>query len=136
MTRKDWPVYYILVGRIPIAVDSLTWARAFEDRYKTFSQGTFVDPWRIGDTTIDERCHVSTVFLGLDHNFFGRSDPVLFETMIFGGPLDGDQWRYCSYDEAERGHAEAVAQARIAAAQVKAIADAAGASAPKPKKES
>lgn len=26
---------------------------------------------------------VSTVFLGLDHNFFGKGPPILFETMVF-----------------------------------------------------
>lgn len=52
---------------------------------------------------------------------------MLFETMVLGGPLDMDQWRYSTYAEAERGHAEAVAQARIAVAKIKAIADAAGA---------
>jgi hypothetical protein len=47
--------------------------------------------------------------------------------MVFGGPLDGEQWRYCTYAEAERGHADAVAQAKIAAAKIKSIADHAGA---------
>ena len=64
--------------------------------------------------------------MGLDHNFFGRGDPVLFETMIFGGPLHGGQWRYCTYADAERGHAESVAAVRVAVAKVKAIADHAG----------
>ena len=58
---------------------------------------------------------VSTVFLGMDHstyNFFaknltaivGGGDPVLFETMIFGGEHDQYQERYCTWDEAEKGH--------------------------------
>lgn len=68
---------------------------------------------------------MSTVFLGLDHNFSG-GEPILFETMIFGGPLDGEQRRYHTYDQAERGHTEAVAAARIARAKVKSLADSAG----------
>lgn len=38
--------------------------------------------------------HVSTVFLGLDHNW-GEGPPVLWETMIFGGLLNDYQDR-CS----------------------------------------
>lgn len=55
---------------------------------------------------------VSTVFLGIDHNFGGRGEPVLFETMIFGSGdphLDDYQERYCSFAEALRGHQRAVA---------------------------
>ena len=46
---------------------------------------------------------VSTVFLGLDHNW-GEGPPILFETMIFGGEHDEDQWRYETWDEAIAGH--------------------------------
>lgn len=51
---------------------------------------------------------VSTVFLGLDHQF-GEGPPLLFETMVFGGPLDEEQRRYTTWAEAEAGHAEMVA---------------------------
>lgn len=51
---------------------------------------------------------VSTVFLGLDHSF-GQGPPVLWETMVFGGPLDGEQRRYTSEGEAKAGHAELLA---------------------------
>jgi hypothetical protein len=61
---------------------------------------------------------VSTIFLGLDHNHFGKGPPILFETMVFereaeirefGGKLfpardSLDMWRYASWDEAEAGH--------------------------------
>lgn len=47
---------------------------------------------------------VSTVFLGLDHSF-AHGAPVLFETMVFGGPLDQEQERYATRDEARAGHA-------------------------------
>lgn len=48
---------------------------------------------------------ISTVFLGLAH---GERDgkPVLFETMVFGGDHDGDMDRYCTVDEARKGHKE------------------------------
>lgn len=50
---------------------------------------------------------VSTVFLGLNHNF-GNGSPILWETMIFGGPHDQYQDRYSSREEAIDGHANAV----------------------------
>jgi hypothetical protein len=44
---------------------------------------------------------VSTVFLGIDHGFrCDRGLPVLWETMIFGGPHDGYQNRYTSRTDA------------------------------------
>lgn len=46
---------------------------------------------------------VSTVFLGLDHGW-GEGPPILFETMVFGGPLDQEMERYCTWDEAVAGH--------------------------------
>lgn len=57
---------------------------------------------------------VSTVWLGLDHNWLGQGPPIIFETMIFGGQLDQDQWRYATEAQALDGHAAAVEQARVA----------------------
>lgn len=110
------PSYYILVGRTPIAVDSVTCAKSFEN----FNNRS------IARDAVTDTCSVSTIFLGMDHNWDEDGDPILFETMIFGGPLDQEQWRYCTYAQAERGHAEALEKARRACAQVKAIASAAG----------
>lgn len=117
-----WPSYYILVGRTPIAVDMRTWAVALEKRHLAAN-----DPWRVGQDQINNHCNVSTIFLGMDHRFGGDGDPVLFETLVFGGPLAGDMERYTTYADAERGHAEMVTRARIACAQVDAIASEAGA---------
>lgn len=62
---------------------------------------------------------VSTVFLGIDHNFSMEGPPVLFETMIFANsdsdkedPHDGYQDRYTSWEEAMAGHQTAVNLAR------------------------
>ena len=46
---------------------------------------------------------VSTVFLGFDHSFL-KSQPSLFETLVFGGEHDGDMQRYATWEEAEQGH--------------------------------
>jgi hypothetical protein len=49
---------------------------------------------------------ISTVFLGVDHGWGnGRSAPVLWETRVFGGPLDQTQERYTSRADALAGHA-------------------------------
>jgi len=108
---SKWPShYYILVDRVPIAVDFLTWARWFQ----------YIENRRMARTDISDRCHVSTVFLGLDHNFSG-GEPLLFETMVFGGPINGEIARYCTYAEAERGHADMAVQAQKAVAQIDAM---------------
>jgi len=58
----------------------------------------------------DDTVEVSTVFLVLNHAFDGGT-PVLYETLVFGGPLDGDGTRYCFRDEAFEGHQEWVRKA-------------------------
>ena len=59
---------------------------------------------------------VSTVFLGLDHSFFGDSKaPLIYETMVFNHKEDGEinfddleMQRYSSREEALAGHDEMV----------------------------
>jgi hypothetical protein len=69
----------------------------------------------VGDTEI-HGCRVSTVFLGLDHRWAkDEGDPLVFETMIFGGVNDQYQKRYTSYEAAEAGHAEACRLVEIGA---------------------
>ena len=60
----------------------------------------------VGQTVVGE-AHISTVFLGMDHNFLGPT-PKIFETMILGGRYDEWQWRYATWDEAVAGHEYAV----------------------------
>ena len=64
---------------------------------KVFGRNRTVAKDKIGDVEI------STVFLGLDHQF-GKGRPLLFETMVFGGELDQEMDRYSTYEEAEKGH--------------------------------
>ena len=68
-------------------------------------------------TQITSEITVSTVFLEIDHRYLGDGLSMIFETMIFGGPLDQHQWRYSSYDDAETGHKVAVRKAREASGQ-------------------
>ena len=73
---------------------------------------------RVDETWVEigeERIHISTVFLPFDHAFrlFGGDEkPVLFETMIFGGPCDGFCDNYETYDDALLGHQLAVKLAK------------------------
>ena len=73
----------------------------------------------VGMTQITSEVYVSTVFLGVDHSWDDNGPPVLFETMIFGGPeeIDREMWRYTSWDDAEVGHKMAVKKARKAMGQ-------------------
>ena len=55
---------------------------------------------------------VSTVFLGLDHQWRASGPPILWESMVFGTSLDGTQQRYSSKADALRGHEELVKRVR------------------------
>ena len=93
---------YILVGQTAVPEpDLLTWARWMETAQR-----------RVALAHLPDGTKVSTVFLGLDHNFMLDGPPILFETMVFGGPHDQDQERYSTWPEAEAGHAEIVKRLR------------------------
>ena len=66
---------------------------------------------RIAYTEISDEVTVSTVWLGLDHGW-GTGPMLIFETMVFGGPHDQDQWRYTTEVQALAGHDQAVALER------------------------
>jgi len=79
--------------------DLLKWAAWFDGAVRRVASDD------VGDAS------VSTVFLGLDHDF-GGGPPILWETMIFGGKHDGYQERYASRENAMTGHLKAVALAK------------------------
>lgn len=58
-----------------------------------------------------QKGRVSTVFLGIDHNHSGEGPPLLFETMVFLGDGNDDDYcdRHATRAEAEAGHTEALA---------------------------
>jgi hypothetical protein len=78
--------------------DFLTWANWFNDSFPSRRIGYD----EIGGST------VSTMFLALDHNFSATGPPLLWETMVFGGPEDGRCWRAASRTEALATHQEVV----------------------------
>ncbi len=55
-------------------------------------------------TEVAEGVRVLTEFLFLDYQW-GQRTPEFFETRVIGGPLDEEQRRYATYDEALAGHA-------------------------------
>ena len=88
-------LYYVLdqAGR-PCPADLLTWAAWFSSADRTVAHDV------VGGASI------STVFLGLDHRHGRPGPPILYETMVFGGPLDEEQRRYATREQALSGHAE------------------------------
>jgi hypothetical protein len=110
---------YILIDRKPVrARDHAQFIEHWRDRQER---------WRVAYTDINDDCNVSTIFLGLDHNYGHRMhasaarargqepseyQPIVFETMVFGGPANHAQWRYRTWDEAVAGHAAAVEMCR------------------------
>lgn len=79
--------------------DILTWGKWFETGDRIVKQEM------IGDV------RVSTVFLGIDHNW-SEGPPILFETMIFGGEHDQHQERSSTWKSAEAMHDKACAMVR------------------------
>lgn len=92
--------HYKLVNKVPVACEEFD-ASAWDIANRR------VDKTKIGNV------QVSTVFLCIDHSF-ESGEPVLFETMVFGGPLDGEMDRYCSWDDAVKGHAAIVQRVKDA----------------------
>ncbi len=89
--------FYVLNGHEAVPTDDrLAWARMLEDKMaRSVAQSDEGD------------AHISTMFLGLDHQY-GDGPPLLFETMIFGGEHDQATWRYTTWEEAVAGHEHAV----------------------------
>jgi hypothetical protein len=89
-------------GKVVEEPDLMKWAQWFEEGDRV-----------VAKTKISSgEWEVSTVFLGLDHNFGSGGKPVLWETMVFGGPMDEYQERYSSVTEARRGHNKVVEKLR------------------------
>lgn len=86
--------YYFILdedGKTPIPCnDLIEWAKWFGEHDR-----------QIARTEVDDIV-ISTIFLALDHAPYGK--PELFESMIFGGPMDQECWRYSDYNEAVSGH--------------------------------
>lgn len=86
-----------------VKCDLMTWAQWMESE----KGNRVVQQTAVGEVS------VSTVFLGLDHGFGGK--PKWFESMVFGGTMDGEQERYETWNEAVAGHEKLVARVKESA---------------------
>lgn len=78
-----------------------------------YMEWAIANPHRaLGQTEIADEILVSTVFIGISYSH-GYGKPKLFETMVFGGKLDGRQERYATADEARAGHSDMVEKVRM-----------------------
>ena len=111
MTRRYRPYYWCWnkatneVTPCPL----LAWAAQMQDvESRRVAADELAKPAVLGDGTI----LISTVFLGLDHNFSDQGPPIIWETLILGLPesaaLHEKMWRYANHDDAVRGHGVAV----------------------------
>jgi len=109
MTERPTIRTYRLVGRVAVPVEEGKWGQMFYERAMAI-MASDVDPWRVAFDEI-KGGSVSTVFLGIDHNFFG-GEPRLFETAIFRNGETEIVGRVATWEQAEELHAETVKSSR------------------------
>ena len=96
------PDFYTLKDRQVVPATMEEWARDLADPDRIVAQ------WRFADDAV----LVSTVFLGIDHRWVGEGPPLVFETMVFDGPMHGHQERCSTWREAEAQHERVCAMVR------------------------
>lgn len=77
--------------------DLMEWGQEFSKHSRRVAQTFFPNDG-------DKEVRVSTVFLGIDHSWGNNAQPILWETMIFGGEHDEFQQRYHCEQDAMNGH--------------------------------
>jgi hypothetical protein len=95
-------------GTPVVEPDVIAWSR-----WRRANLAATVRQTPIDDAVGSFRVVVSTVFLGIDHNFCLGGPPILWETMIFGivfgnQVFEDYQERYSSLADAIAGHTRAV----------------------------
>ena len=93
-------LFFKLVAHEPVSCSLMEWARWFEHRSDENKE-----TWQVAMTIIGEH-EISTVFIGLNHQFVDGGHPLLFETMVFGPGDDDHQQRYTTWYQATAGHAQ------------------------------
>lgn len=85
----------------PIQVENSTvWAAWFAKSHKERAIATF----SLNKKGSNLNFVVCTVFLGVDHNMYDVGPPLLYETAVFGGILDGERILSATKEEAKRAH--------------------------------
>ena len=96
---------YILKDHEPVRVYSVEeWGRWFGETNRVVRLDAL--PGGVGTPTT-----ISTVFIGIDHGN-GCGPPQIFESLIFGGPHDGEMERCSTWAEAINMHRRLCALAR------------------------
>lgn len=96
---------YRLVGREIVPCKTLgEWVAVVEDFKQKIVIQEYIYPrfWPFFGRR--KKSWVSTVFLAIDHRFMGDGPPILFESMVFDGPMAGDMNRCCTYAQAVEMH--------------------------------
>lgn len=106
---NDWPLspslYYGPDGE-PLGL--WEWAELFERRHEDLAP----ESWWRKLTELGAGLEVSTVWLGIDHNFLG-GPPLTWETMVFGHDREEEGcWRYATRAEAFDDHERIVRELR------------------------
>jgi hypothetical protein len=109
--------FYILdANRQPMTTDDAQeWGMWFSD----------FDRRRVAESFVGN-VRISTVFLGIDHRFYGKGPPLIFETMVFGATDDGgdEMIRTSTWDEAEIAHKAMTAKIQARQDRIDALAPA------------
>ncbi|MDZ8108967.1 MAG: hypothetical protein RM338_25545 [Nostoc sp. DedQUE12a] len=94
--------YYILEGKNPVAIES------FKDWNLWMASASFRDTTVMLNELKD--CLISTKFVGINLNPHPSGKPMIFETLVIGGPLDGKRNWYPTWNEAIQGHLKICSQ--------------------------
>ncbi|MFQ5591315.1 MAG: hypothetical protein ACE5FM_00025 [Methyloligellaceae bacterium] len=105
--------YYILENDVPVLQPDVIKWRTWCEEQKASGRNW----WRVASDVVGAST-ISTVFLGIDHQF-GDGPPILYETMVFGGPCNEECRRYHTKEEALIGHAAMLAVVNAANARAK-----------------
>lgn len=91
---SDYRMYFDKLGK---ELDQDEWMLLYHEKYK-----------RVAETTLADGKWVSTVWLGLNHNYTPSGPPLIFETMVFdslgGTAIDDYTERYSTLEQAQSGH--------------------------------
>jgi hypothetical protein len=63
----------------------------------------FTQDRRVAYTDLGQQGRVSTVWLGLNHAY-DDEPPLIYETLVFDGPLADEMARYTTLEQARTGH--------------------------------
>lgn len=102
--------YYRLDGRTAVPCTFHEWAEMLDSSLRHIAKDEI------------EGVEISTVFLGLDHNWRRNGKPMIFETMTFSDSFGEIQLRCSTYMQAEEMHRTVVDLVRDSVGQADELA--------------